>query len=86
MAQKLTRHSAPKLTSNVYSKVTTEERAEAIGAISLNGSRLRNTVFQQIPPLDMVGFQAFYETLTSFTKLTILLTDAFLMIVPKMKT
>ena len=37
MAQKLARHSDPKLTSNVYSKVTTEERAEAINGISLRG-------------------------------------------------
>lgn len=35
MAQKLARHSAPKLTSNIYSKVSTEERAKAIGAINL---------------------------------------------------
>ncbi|MGD9126800.1 MAG: tyrosine-type recombinase/integrase [Planctomycetia bacterium] len=35
MAQKLARHSDPKLTSNIYSKVSTEERAEAIGAINL---------------------------------------------------
>jgi integrase len=37
MAQKLARHSDPKLTSNIYSKVSTEERAEAIGAIHLIG-------------------------------------------------
>ena len=37
MAQKLARHSDPKLTSNIYSKVSTEERAEAIGAINLIG-------------------------------------------------
>ncbi|MGD9127166.1 MAG: site-specific integrase [Planctomycetia bacterium] len=37
MAQKLARHSDPKLTSNVYSKITTEERAAAINGISLKG-------------------------------------------------
>ena len=37
MAQKLARHSDPKLTSNIYSKVSTQERAEAIGAIHLIG-------------------------------------------------
>jgi hypothetical protein len=34
---KLARHSAPELTSNVYSKITTDKRAEAIGAISFKG-------------------------------------------------
>ena len=34
-AQKLARHSDPKLTSNIYSKVSTEERSEAINAICL---------------------------------------------------
>jgi hypothetical protein len=33
-AQKLARHSDPKLTSNVYSKVSPQERAEAVGGIS----------------------------------------------------
>lgn len=32
-AQKLARHSDPKLTSNVYNKVSTEERAEAVNGI-----------------------------------------------------
>lgn len=32
-AQKLARHSDPKLTSNVYSKVSTEERSEAVNGI-----------------------------------------------------
>lgn len=36
-AQKLARHSDPKLTANTYAKVSTEERAEAINAISLRG-------------------------------------------------
>ena len=35
MAQKLARHSDPKLTSNIYSKVSTDERAAAINGISL---------------------------------------------------
>ena len=38
MAQKLARHSDPKLTSNIYSKVSTNERAAAINGISLEGS------------------------------------------------
>ena len=33
MAQKLARHSDPKLTANVYSKVSTEERAAAVNSI-----------------------------------------------------
>jgi Phage integrase family len=33
-AQKLARHSDPKLTSNTYSKVSPQERAEAVGGIS----------------------------------------------------
>ena len=37
LAQKLARHSDPKLTSNIYSKVSTDERAAAINGISLEG-------------------------------------------------
>lgn len=36
-AQKLARHSDPKLTANIYSKITTDERAAAINGISLEG-------------------------------------------------
>ena len=43
MAQKAARHSYPKLTSNVYSKVSPQERAEAVG-----GSVLRQLDFLSV--------------------------------------
>ncbi len=42
-AQKLARHSDPKLTSNVYAKVSTEERAEAINAIDFDKGHQEGT-------------------------------------------
>ena len=49
MAQKLARHSNPKLTSIVYSKVTTEERVEAINGISLRWKTVQSNPWMTCP-------------------------------------